>query len=139
MENNFLGKGWGFPPEFGENGAEVQMVSGEEDIRQSLIVLLSTSLNERLMNPEFGCDLDRFLFEETNQLFINELSNTVSKAILRHEPRVGLEKVQLDELDEEGGLISITVDYLVRATNNRFNLVYPFYLKEATAAAFTIQ
>ena len=135
MENKFLGKGWSFPPEFYAGGAEVEMVAGEEDIRQSLQILLSTSLNERIMQSGFGCDLNRFLFEETNQSFINDMRNSVSNAILRNEPRVRVEAVQLDNSDSENGRITITVDYTVYTTNNRFNLVYPFYINEASTLA----
>ncbi len=132
MDNRFLGKGWSFPPEFYAGGSEVEIVAGEEDIRQSLQIILSTSLNERMMHPGFGCDLNRFLFEETSQHFINDIRSTVSNAILRHEPRIKVDEVQLDNSDSQNGLITISVDYIVRTTNNRFNLVYPFYINEAS-------
>ncbi|MCB0375311.1 MAG: GPW/gp25 family protein [Sinomicrobium sp.] len=136
MENKFLGKGWAFPPEFYAEGAEVEMVAGETDIRQSLRILLSTSLNERIMNPGFGCDLNRFLFEETTQSLINDLRGVVSDAILRHEPRIAVDEVKVENPDPGKGLIRISVDYTVRTTNNRFNLVYPFYINEASITAF---
>ncbi len=138
MESDFFGKGWAFPPEFYVGGTEVEMVSGENDIRQSLQIILSTSLNERIMHPGFGCDLNRFLFEETSQHLINDIQSTVSNAIFRHEPRIKLEEVQLDNSDSQNGLITISVNYTVRTTNNRFNLVYPFYINEASTSAFTL-
>jgi len=135
METKFLGKGWSFPPEFYAEGAEVEMVSGEKDIRQSLKILLSTSLNERLMHSGYGCDLNQFLFEEADQRLVNGLKNTVSHAILMNEPRITLNEVNVDNSDTENGLITISVDYTVRTTNNRFNLVYPFYINEASTVA----
>ncbi len=131
MDNKFLGTGWTFPPEFFAGGAEVNMVSGEEDIEQSLRIILSTSLNERIMNHRFGCDLSPFMFEEANQSLVNNLRSMVTNAILNYEPRIQAETIQLDQ-EPENGVILISVDYVVRATNNRFNLVYPFYLNEAS-------
>ncbi len=132
MENKFLGKGWSFPPAFYLEGAEVEMVSGEEDIKQSLQIILSTSLKERMMHSNFGSELSGFLFEEAGQRLINEIQNAVSNALLIYEPRVKVEKVLVQDPGTEPGLITISIDYTVRTTNNRFNLVYPFYLNEAS-------
>lgn len=132
MENKFLGTGWSFPPEFHSGGSEVIMVSGEEDIKQSIQILLSTSLQERVMNPDYGSELNRFLFEETNQGLISDIKSTVSDAILHHEPRILLNEVKLDNSDLENGLILISINYTVDATNNRYNLVFPYYINEAS-------
>lgn len=132
MDNNFLGRGWSFPPVFYAGGADVAMVSGEEDIKQSLKVLLSTSLNERIMNSGFGCELSRFLFEEVDQSMINGLRGAVSDAILKEEARIQVEEIAIRDSGTENGLLIISIDYLVRTTNNRYNLVYPYYINEAT-------
>ncbi|NHN24073.1 GPW/gp25 family protein [Flavobacterium jejuense] len=138
MENKFLGSGWAFPPVFASGGTTVEMVSGEEDIKQSLQILLSTSLKERVMHSGFGCDLNRFLFEEVDQRFVNDISNMVSRSILLYEPRIKVEGVTVKDMDIENGVVHIAVDYIVRTTNNRFNLVYPFYINEASTGAFTL-
>ncbi len=132
-ENSFLGTGWAFPPTFGPAGADVNTVSGAEDIHESLQILFSTGLGERVMQDEFGCDLDRFVFSEIDQGLINSMTRVVSDAILYHEPRIELERIDLSESEAEHGLLLIKIDYRVRSTNSRFNMVYPFYLKEATA------
>lgn len=132
MENNFLGKGWSFPPAFYAGGAEVALVSGEEDIKQSLQILLSTSINERMMNSDFGCELTRFLFEEMDQSLINDLRSTITDAILKHEGRIQVEEVVVRDVDTKPGLLHISIDYSVRTTNNRYNMVYPFYINEAS-------
>lgn len=132
MENKFLGKGWTFPPEFFGGGSELQMISGEEDIRQSLQILLSTSLDERMMSPDYGCNLNKFMFEPANSGLVNELESLVSRAILLNEPRIAVDKVNVKDINPDNGLIEISVDYTVRTTNNRFNLVYPFYINEAS-------
>lgn len=134
MENNeaFLGKGWSFPPEFFSNGAEVEMVSGEEDIRQSLHILLSTSWGERTMFSAYGCELSRYLFEEIDQGLVNGLKSVVGNSILNNEPRIDVDRIEVDQSNENLGLILISIDYTVRTTNNRYNLVYPFYINEAS-------
>ncbi|WP_108805104.1 GPW/gp25 family protein [Aquimarina sp. Aq107] len=138
MNNKFLGNGWSFPPAFAVGGAEVILTSGEEDIKQSLQILLSTSLKERIMHPDFGCDLSQFLFEELDHKFANELSGIVSRAVLLYEPRIEVNNVLITDIDPENGVVHINVDYLVRATNNRFNLIYPFYINEASSVAFDL-
>ena len=130
-EPSFLGTGWSFPPSFTLGGADVDMVSGPEDIHQSLQILLSTQLGERVMQDEFGCDLTRFLFEEIDRALINSLTGLISDAILYHEPRIQLERLDVSERQTTPGMLLITLDYTVRGTNSRYNMVYPFYLNEA--------
>lgn len=130
MENDFLGTGWTFPPTFYGGGADVEMVQGEEDIKQSLQILLSTSLRERVMQADYGCELSWFLFEEINQGSVSELQRTVERAIGKHEPRVVVQQVSITEGEPQ--VLMISIDYRVRTTNNRFNLVYPFYINEAS-------
>ncbi|WP_298548742.1 GPW/gp25 family protein [uncultured Aquimarina sp.] len=130
-DNKFLGSGWSFPPQFQKGGDQVVMVSGEKDIEQSLYILLTTSLQERVMQSDYGCELKDYVFESINQRFITDIKNAVTDAILNHEPRIKVDTVVLDNTDPEKGLIHIKVTYTVRMTNNRFNLVYPFYINEA--------
>ena len=131
-ESAFLGTGWSFPPAFGRGGAEVAMVSGVEDIQQSLQILLATRLGERVMQDEFGCALDSVVFEELDQGLINTLNRSIADAILYHEPRITLEQIDIDERADQPGLLLISLVYTVRATNSRFNLVYPFSINEAS-------
>ncbi len=132
-EQSFLGTGWGFPPTFGRGGASVVMVSGNEDIEQSLQILLGTRLGERVMQDSFGCDLHDMLFEEMDQVLVNSITRTVSDAILFHEPRIVLNSLDVSESASTQGLLLISIAYTVRTTNSRFNMVYPFYLNEASA------
>lgn len=131
METNssFLGTGWSFPPTFHQDGT-VEMVADEEDIVQSLEIILSTRPAERIMQSDFGCELSQFLFEEISQSTITGIRGTISDALLYHEPRIDVEEINVDESEEEG-LLLISVTYTVRVTNSRFNLVYPFYINEA--------
>ena len=129
--NSFLGTGWSFPPQFSKTGKNVKMISDEEVIRNSLEVLLATRVGERLMQPKYGCNLDVMLFEPINitlQTFIKDL---VFTSIFYYEPRVKPDDVKLSVPDQDGSIL-IEVQYTIRATNTRYNLVYPFYLQEGT-------
>ncbi len=130
-EKSFLGVGWGFPPAFTRGGAQVEMVIGDEDIHQSLQILLSTRLGERVMQADFGCDLSGVLFEEVNQSLVNDLTGMITDAILYHEPRISLNKIDISEEESEQGLLLISIDYSIKSSNSRFNMVYPFYINEA--------
>lgn len=132
-QGGFLGTGWAFPPAFGTGGADVAMVSGNDDIAQSLAILLATRRGERVLRDDFGCELGEFLFGEISQGLVGQVRDLIADAILHHEPRVELNEVQVSEHQAAEGVLMIRVDYTVRATNSRFNLVYPFYLREATA------
>lgn len=130
--SSFLGQGWAFPPEFSLQSGSIVMAVGEEDIQQSLKILLSTRFGERVMNPRFGCNLQNFVFEKINTTTITFLRDTIETAILYHEPRIILEEVKFaDRIGSEGALI-FEIIYVVSATNTRSNMVYPFYVNEAT-------
>lgn len=131
-EQSFLGTGWAFPPAFSQGGADVELVSGVEDIHQSLQILLTTRLGERVMQESYGCDLQDFLFEEINYRLVNGIKSLISDAVLYHEPRITLNELDVSEDQKQPGLLLIKLTYTVRGTNSRFNMVYPFYLNEAT-------
>jgi phage baseplate assembly protein W len=132
-EHAFLGTGWSFPPAFGPGGAEVQTVFGVEDVEQSLAILLATRRGERVMQENFGCDLSEFQFGEISQGLIGRVRSIVADAILHHEPRIAVNEIEVSEQGMRDGLLLIRIDYTVRATNSRYNMVYPFYLQEAAA------
>lgn len=132
QNDSFLGTGWNFPPEFSESGREVSMVSGAEDVQQSLQVLLGTRLDERILREDFGCNLDQFVFEGMNNGLVNQIRNVIQEAILYHEPRVKLNNVELNLDDQNSGLLWIELDYSIPSSNTRFNMVYPFYLEEVS-------
>lgn len=130
---SFLGRGWSFPPRFGAGGRDVLTVSEVEDIQQSLAILLSTRRGERVMREDFGCELSEFMFEEVTHGLIGQVKSAVEDAVLHHEPRILLNDVDVTVSDDTVGLILIAIDYTVRATNSRYNMVYPFYLNEASS------
>lgn len=132
IDRSFLGTGWAFPPEFNKKANDVKLVSEEDDIRESLSILLSTSPGERIMQPSYGCGLRSMIFESISEGSVTELKDIVERAILFFEPRVTLNAVNVDTERVYDGVLEIILDYTVRATNSRSNMVYPFYFKEGT-------
>lgn len=133
-DQSFLGTGWAFPPMFSETTGTVEMVSAETDINQSIHILLSTSLGERVMQPKYGCNLTDYQFEPANNNLLAFLKDLVENALLYFEPRIIVEEVNITESGASNlmeGKILINVDYRIAETNSRFNYVYDFYLREA--------
>src|SRR5450631_1183843 len=124
---SFLGTGWGFPPTFSKITAQVGMLSDEPDIHSSLEILLSTRQGERILRPDYGCNLDELVFEPLTTTFKTYIKDLIGTAILYYEPRITVNKIELDDTGEVEGRILISIDYTVRSTNSRFNFVYPFY------------
>jgi Bacteriophage baseplate protein W len=127
---SFLGTGWSFPPSFAAGGAEVAVVSDADDVHQSLQILVATSRGERPMQEDFGGSLDDNLFEEMTPSLTSQVASLVYDAIVQNEPRVELRGVDVTTADE-AGVLQIAIDYGIRGTNSRYNMVFPFYLNEA--------
>jgi len=127
--NSFLGTGWSFPPQFNKLTGTVVMISDEDDIQNSLRVLLSTRVGERIMEPSYGCNMDVLLFEPINETLITYIKDLVFTAIYYFEPRIDPENVTIASTDVEG-TVMVNVEYTIRSTNSRHNLVFPYYLDE---------
>ena len=135
MDNSsqeFLGVGWKFPIEFKTSNYGVSMLNGEELIKNSLDVLFATNLGDRIMQPDYGSELDHFLFENMSKSIITYMEARISDAILFGEPRIVVNNVEIEQDEDDPGFIQIRVDYTVPVTNSRYNYVYPFYLNEGT-------
>ena len=133
-KNTFLGTGWAFPPTFNKTTGTVEMVSDEEDISQSLTILLSTSLGERVMHPDYGCNLNDYVFEGLNSTTIGYIKERVANSILYYEPRIVAERIEVTSagsVDNLEGRFFIEITYTIPGTNSRFNYVYDFYKNEA--------
>ena len=142
----FLGTGWAFPPSFerrlhgaGQARPSVgaSLVATEEDIRQSLRILLGTVPGERVMQPAYGCGVQKLVFEIVNDATLTEMRHLVEKAILFFEPRITVNAVDIDASREFEGELRIHIDYTVRTTNSRSNMVYPMYFREGTGLPVT--
>jgi len=127
----FLGQGWSFPPTFVRGSNTLELVKAEEDIKQSLGIILSTTLGERVMRSDFGANLHQQVFEPMDAAFQAYVQSIISDAITNYETRVNLDSVDVFA-DNEGGLIELTVNFTIISTNSRANIVYPYYLNEGT-------
>tara|TARA_B110000977_G_C11091728_1_gene497189 strand:+ start:17483 stop:17902 length:420 start_codon:yes stop_codon:yes gene_type:complete len=132
LEKSFLGKGWSFPPTFDKKSGEIEMVSMELDIEQSLQIYFSTKLGERIMRNDYGCFLHSQIFELASEGVIQGISNELERSITKFEPRISILNVNASNSKSIEGLIEINIEYEIRATNNRTNIVFPFYLNEGT-------
>jgi hypothetical protein len=130
--DSFLGTGWAFPPRF--TTSNVAMVADEDDIHESLIILFGTAAGERLFTPKYGLDMHAMLFEPMSTTMRTLLLDRVRTALLVHEPRIRVLTLAVDSPDPASGQLNIRLDYEVRATNSRYNLVYPFYASDANEA-----
>lgn len=128
----FLGRGWAFPPTFTQGGSDVETVAGADDVAQSLRILFSTEPGERAMRPSFGSSLSRYMFAEIDQTMLTGMRGAIYDAILAFEPRIEIDALEVVESGETPGLLTISLLYTLRGTNSRYNLVYPFYIREGT-------
>ncbi|MBL7746299.1 MAG: GPW/gp25 family protein [Chitinophagaceae bacterium] len=131
IDRSFLGTGWNFPPTFRREWYGVEMLTGEEDIRSSIYIILQTVTGERVMLPSFGCNLQPFVFDALNVPNIAMIEKIVKEALVYHEPRIIVDELNSVAFQEQGKL-EITINYRVITTNTRYNYVYPFYINEAT-------
>ncbi|MCL3861859.1 GPW/gp25 family protein [Actinotalea sp. K2] len=124
---SFIGRGFSWPLEVDHRGA-IRLTDGAEDLDRSIRVVLLTAPGERLMRPQFGCRIWDLLFEPVNANLIGLISEAVRDALAQWEPRVEVLDVLPAQDDDDSGLVRISITYLVKATNDRRNLVYPFYV-----------
>ena len=128
-----LGRGWSYPFTLDERG-EVALSEGEVDIQEAIWMILSTAFGERLMHPDFGCGIHDLVFAPNNTGTAGLARFYVEDALVRWEPRIDVEEVEVQADPTEPELLLISVSYRVRTTDSRYNLVYPFYLTRGTTA-----
>ena len=128
-DDNILGAGWGFPINVDARGG-IRLARGEEDVAESIRLILSTAKGERRMRPEFGCCIHEFVFAPMDVSTFCMIRYHVVDALGRWEPRIDVTKVEVhaDESDRDRyGRLLIEISYTLRATGDERNLVYPFY------------
>lgn len=123
----FVGRGFAFPMSVDSHG-NIRLTSGPEELDTSLRVILSTAPGERLMRPQFGCKIWDLLFEPVNFNTLGLMEAATRDALTQWEPRVDVLDVTCTPDDRDTTLVRIAVSYRVRSTNDRRNLVYPFYV-----------
>lgn len=126
---SFLGRGWQFPIKPDAEG-RLNYVSGDEEIRQSVWLIVTTAQRERVMCEEFGCGLYDLVFDANTAGLRGLVEQNIRTALTRWEPRIDVLGVRAESPPEQRNLLLIHIDYRVRANNTIFNLVYPYYLLE---------
>lgn len=124
---SFIGRGIRFPMGVDHRGS-IAMASGPDAVECAIRVVLSTAPSERVMRPLFGCRIWDLLFEPVNANTIGLMAQAVREAVAQWEPRVTLLDVVVTPDADDGGLVRIFLTYEIRTTNDRRNLVYPFYV-----------
>ena len=125
-----LGVGWAFPVKPADG--RLVFARYEDDVEQAFQIILLTARGERVMLPDFGAGLRDYVFEPNSAPVRARIAETVRKALVDWEPRITLENVEVTAGDENN-LVLIHIDYVVRATNQFYNRVFPFYLLEGRA------
>ncbi|HEC98652.1 MAG TPA: baseplate protein [Nitrospirae bacterium] len=131
MAMDFLGVGWKYPVNADYNG-KIAISQHEEDIKEAIWIILGTAKGERVMRPDFGCGIHDLVFAPVNTATVTLVEDSVREALTFWEPRIELIKVEASTEYADEGKLPVSIDFRVRTTNNRFNLVYPFYLKEGS-------
>lgn len=127
---DFLGHGWAMPVALDPRTGLVDSVAYEEDIRQSILIILETSPGERVMRPNFGCGIHELVFAAVDSTTLQRVRSTVEEALRRCEARIDVLSVNVDEAATIDGQLLVEIEYRVRKTNQLGNLVFPFYFRE---------
>ncbi len=127
-EKAFLGVDLAFPPRVDPQTDELQLAYYEDSVHQSIEIILGTAKGERLMRPSFGCSIHDLVFENNSAATHGKIAEAIREALLYFEPRIDVSEIKVEQGDEPG-LLLISIHYEIRATNNIFNMVYPFYLE----------
>lgn len=130
---NFLGRGWRFPIQ-PDAGGGLGYVDGDANVEQSLKILLLTALGERVMRPTFGCAAPRLVFAPGSVQYLRLLETTIREAVRDWEPRVTLDDVIAEVMPTDETRVNVNIDYRIRGSNTKNNLVFPFYLGQTEAA-----
>ncbi|MDR0469837.1 MAG: GPW/gp25 family protein [Peptococcaceae bacterium] len=124
---DFLGVGWKFPVAVDETTGRIKTSQYEEDIQEAIRIIIMTRKGERVMQPEFGCGLQDYLFAGMDYDTTTQMRLEVQRALTDWEPRITDVEVRVETQNDR---LMIHVAYMVRATNNPFNMVYPYFLSE---------
>lgn len=129
-QKEFLGRGWAMPVELDTRTGLVASVAFEEDIRQSIVIILETAPGERVMRPNFGCGIHEFVFASLDSIALQRIRTSIEEALRRCEARIEVIQVGVDESVTADGKLLIELEYRIHRTNQVGNLVWPFYFRE---------
>lgn len=134
-QKDWMGRGWAYPVRIDPVTGVVATSAYEQDIRQSILIILGTTRGERVMRPDFGCGIHELLFNVVDVALMTRIEVSVRDAMARYEARIEVSSVRVEPLRAADGLLLIELEYRVRRTNQTGNLVYPFYFREGGIGA----
>jgi len=129
--NNIIGQGWAFPIRINAKG-RLDWSTGPDRLQAAIWIILSTSLGERLMLPDFGAGIKDYVFESNSALIRAQLESAITKALTQWEPRIQLTSVLATQSPDQESLVLVNISYQIRDTNELYNMVYPFFLQEGS-------
>lgn len=127
MSSTIVGRGWGFPPGLNDRN-RLTTVSDDADIKRSIYIIINTIPGERVMRPQFGCEIHALIFWPANDQTAAVAERYVREALGRWEPRIILKNVTITPGATELGELLIEINYQIKGQNDPRNLVYPYYL-----------
>lgn len=130
QQKEWLGRGWAYPVTIDPTTGGIALAEYEADIRQSILIIIGTAQGERVMRPDFGCGIHDLVFEAVDSMLLTRIQTAVTNAMVTYEPRIEVLSVEVDPTQAADGLLTIDFEYRVRLTNQKDNLVYPFYFRE---------
>ncbi len=130
MAKAFLGRGWKFPVAVDPASGRIALSEYEQDIKESIRIILATAPGERLMRPDFGCGIHDLVFATISRATLGLFESRVREALIKWEARIEIINLDISTREAANGKLEIQLTYRVRETNNEFNLVFPFYLTE---------
>jgi phage baseplate assembly protein W len=130
--NDFIGKGWRFPITVNAKGG-IDWSEGSERISDAIWIIVKTSLGERVMRPTFGAGVNDFVFQSNSSQIRTQLVAAIKQALLKWEPRIDVKQVNANPVPDEASQVLVSIEYIIRDTNELFNVVYPLYLQEGAA------
>lgn len=126
MANEFVGAGWAFPLELDQTGS-FALATDDREIQQAIRLIIGTSYGERPMRPDFGCAIHDFVFADTTAATAGRIASAVRSSLRRWEPRIDVNDVRVTIDESDRSLLYIDISYHIKNTNDRRNLVFPFY------------
>jgi len=131
-KKEFLGSGWSFPVTFSVGNHQLITTRFENNIKDSIDVIMQTNFGERPTDPQFGSGLQQYFFQDMNETLKGQIKDTVTSSLQDNEPRITVIDVDVAYVDMTNGHVEVTIVYEYNQTNTRYNYVYPFYIKEGT-------
>ena len=134
MSYEFLGVGWRFPVQLDRAKGDIALSRYDQDVQEAIWIILSTAPGERVMRPDFGCGIHDYVFAPNNSHTAGLVRFHVEQALVRWEPRIDLQEVLVQADPALPSVLLISIQYQVRATDSRYNVVFPFYLQREEPA-----